>query len=64
MVRRIKKVMNSFMEAFGGILNNKKCRISGWNTPLHSLQFFLEILEIPSQEKWSHFHYLGLPISK
>jgi len=57
-------VLNIFIRASGGLLNNQKQRIFSWNTPLHPLEKLSQILEIPFQEKWSHFHYLGLPISK
>lgn len=64
MARRIKKVLRNFLESSRGLLYNNKCIIYGWNTPSHTLQKISEILEIPFQEKWSHFQYLGLPISK
>jgi len=48
----------------GGILNNTKCRIYGWNIPPRTMQRISQIMEIPAQENWNYFFYLGLPISK
>ena len=35
---RFKKVLEKFMEASSGLLNNTKCRICGWNVPPRTLQ--------------------------
>ena len=62
--RRFKKVMDDFLQVSGGLLNNTKCRIYGWNTPPITMQRISQILDIHVQEKWTHFFYLELPISK
>jgi len=62
--RRFKKVLDDFLQVSSGLLNNEKCRIYGWNTPPRTMQRISQILDILVQEKWTHFLYLGLPISK
>ena len=62
--RRFKKVLDYFLQVSGGLLNNTKCRIYGWNTPPRTMQRISQILYIHVQEKWTHLFYLGLPISK
>jgi len=62
--RRFKKVLDDFLQVSGGLLNNSKCRIYGWNTPPRIMQNILQILEIPTEARWTHFTYLGLPIAK
>lgn len=60
--RRFKKVLDDFLKVSGGLLNNSKCRIYGWNTP-RIMQNISQILEITTQARWTHFTYLGLPIA-
>jgi len=62
--RRLKKVLDDFLHVSGGMLNNTKCKIYGWNTPPRIMQNISQILEIPVQEIWTHFTHLGLPIAK
>ena len=62
--RRFKKVLDDFLQVSGGLSNNTKSRIYGWNTPPRTMQRISQILDILVQEKWTHFFYLGLPISK
>lgn len=56
--------MDDFLQVLGELLNNTKCKIYGWNSPPRTMQRISQILDIPVQEKWTHFFYLGLPISK
>lgn len=62
--RRFKKVLDEFLAVSRGLLNNKKCRIYTCNVPNNIMQRIYQILEIPVQQKWSHFIYLGLPLAK
>jgi len=62
--RRFKKIMDAFLQVLGGLLNNTKSRIYGWNIPPRTMQRISQIIEIPAQQNWNHFLYLGLPVSK
>eukprot|EP00253_Pinus_taeda_P019011 PITA_19011 len=64
MARRFKKVLDAFLLASGGRLNNRKCKIYTWNVPLQIQQRISPILDIPVQRNWSFFSYLGLPLAK
>jgi len=37
-VRRIENMVNNFMGVSRGLLNNKKCRIYGWNAPCGAIK--------------------------
>ena len=52
MARRFKKVLNAFLDASGGLLNNKKCKIYTWNVPDQIKQRISNILDIPIQWNW------------
>lgn len=45
--QRFKKVLDNFIEVSGGLLNNAKCRIYGWNAPSRTMQSISQIHEIP-----------------
>jgi len=62
--RRFKKVLDEFLLASGGILNNSKCIIYCWNTSTKTMQCISQIMEIPLQINWSHFTYLRRPLAK
>ena len=62
--RIFKVILDQFMEASGGLLNNAKSSIFGWNTPIITLQHVSQFFGIPFKSNWSHFKHLGLPISK
>eukprot|EP00253_Pinus_taeda_P016021 PITA_16021 len=64
MARRFKEVLDLFLQASGGKLNNSKCMIYTWNIPRHITQRISRIMEIPAQGNWSFFKYLGLPLAK
>eukprot|EP00253_Pinus_taeda_P019866 PITA_19866 len=64
MARRFKEVLDLFLQASGGKLNNRKCMIYTWNVPRHITQRISRIMEIPAQGNWSFFKYLGLPLAK
>eukprot|EP00253_Pinus_taeda_P003539 PITA_03539 len=64
MARRFKEVLDTFLQASGGKLNNSKCMIYTWNVPRHITQRISRIMEIPAQGNWSSFKYLGLPLAK
>jgi len=59
-----KFILDQFMEASGGILNNAKNNIYGWNTPTRNLQHIYQIFGVPFKSNWTHFKHLGLSISK
>ena len=48
--RRFKKIMDALLQVSGGLLNNTKCRICGWNIPPRTIQIISQIMEIPAQE--------------
>jgi len=62
--RWFKKVLDDFLYALGGLLNNKKCVIYNWNTPINIIHRNSQIMEILVQLKWSHFINHGLPLAK
>eukprot|EP00253_Pinus_taeda_P014197 PITA_14197 len=64
MAKRFKKLLDAFLVASGGKLNNRKCKIYTWNFPLQIQQIISLILEIPVQMNWSFFSYLALPLAK
>lgn len=64
MARRFKIILDLFLQASGGKLNNNKCKIYTWNVPRHITQRISRILEIPAQLSWTHFMYLGLPLAR
>eukprot|EP00253_Pinus_taeda_P018624 PITA_18624 len=64
MAKRFKKMLDPFLLASGGKLNNKKCNIYTWNVPWQIIQIISSILDIPTQRNWSYFMYLGLPLAK
>eukprot|EP00253_Pinus_taeda_P028873 PITA_28873 len=64
MARRFKEVLELFLQASGGKLNNSKCMIYTWNVPRHITQRISRIMEIPAQGNWSFFKYLGLPLAR
>eukprot|EP00253_Pinus_taeda_P010908 PITA_10908 len=64
MARRFKRILDAFLSASGGKLNNRKCRIYTWNVPPQIQQRISLILNIPVQRNWSSFPYLGLPLAK
>lgn len=57
--RRLKKILDEFLQVSGGLLNNTKCRIYGWNTPPRIMQRISQIMEIPTQEKMESLLLLG-----
>eukprot|EP00253_Pinus_taeda_P007045 PITA_07045 len=64
MAKRFKNILDLFLQASGGKLNNKKCMVYTWNVPRYIAQRISMIMEIPAQSNWSHFMYLGLPLAK
>eukprot|EP00253_Pinus_taeda_P025799 PITA_25799 len=64
MARRFKSILDLFLQASGGKLNNSKCMVYTWNVPRFIAQRISMIMEIPTQSNWSHFMYLGLPLAK
>jgi len=64
MARRFKRVLDAFLTASGGKLNNIKCKIYTLNVSLHIQQRISLILDIPVQRNWSSLSYLGLPLAK
>lgn len=64
MEKRFKKILDAFLAASGGKLNNKKCKIYTWNASFQIMQRISLILDIPVQRNRSHFSYLGLALAK
>eukprot|EP00253_Pinus_taeda_P032656 PITA_32656 len=64
MARRFKRVLDAFLQASGGKLNNRKCKIYTWNVPPQIQQRISHNFDIPLQRNWSSFSYLGLPLEK
>jgi len=46
--RRFKKNIDASLQVSGGLLNNTKCRIYGWNIPSITMQRISQIMEILS----------------
>jgi hypothetical protein len=62
-VAHFKFVLDSFLDASRGVVNCRKCQIMGWNSSPQELQAISWVFQFPIVEKWSSFHYLGIPIS-
>lgn len=62
--RRIKSILDLFLEALVTLLNNIKRIIYGWNTPPITLRRISQIFEIHYKTEWTPFKYLGMPLFK
>eukprot|EP00253_Pinus_taeda_P004529 PITA_04529 len=62
--RRFKKLLDQFMEYSGGKVNQAKSCIYGWNTANHTIHSIASIFGVPSKLTWTHFSYLGMPVSQ
>jgi len=60
---RFKTLLDKFMRYSGGQINNLKSCIYGWNATAHTLQSIASIFGVPCKLNWSHFSYLGMPVS-
>jgi hypothetical protein len=60
---RFKSIMDSFLDASGGEVNNIKCQIFSWNISPRALREIAQVLQFPTTENWSSFKYLGIPIT-
>lgn len=61
--RRFKKILDQFMEYSGGKINQVKSCIYGWNVSNHTIHSIANILGVSYKLNWSHFTYLGMPVS-
>lgn len=62
--RRFKRILDQFMECSGGKISQDKSCIYGWNVSAHKIQSIANILEVSYKLEWTHFTYLGMPVSK
>jgi len=61
--RKFKFLLDKYMRYSGGQVNQQKSCIYGWNTSAQVLHSIATILGVSCNYEWSHFTYLGLPIS-
>jgi hypothetical protein len=62
MARRIKLVLDQFLQVSGGLINNNKSQIYVWNSSAQRVIGIAQILGFPISVDWNIFKYLGLPI--
>lgn len=55
--KRFKVIFDQFLEAWGGLLNDEKGSIFGWNAPIRTLKRIYQIFCIPFKPNWSHFKH-------
>jgi len=55
-----KQMMESFLDASNGAINNRKCQIMVWNSRPRVMQSISRIFQIPLIDKWTSFRYLGI----
>jgi hypothetical protein len=60
---KFKSIMDSFINASGGDVNNRKCQVMGWSTPSWVMQAIAQVFQFSLAENWTSFRYLGIPIS-
>eukprot|EP00253_Pinus_taeda_P010445 PITA_10445 len=61
--RCFKKILNQFMEYSGGKINQVKSCIYKWNVSNLTIHSIASTLEVSYKLNWSHFTYLGMPVS-
>lgn len=61
--RRFKSLLDRFMEYFGGLINEKKSYIYGWNASNQVIHNIANIFGVSCNLDWTHFSYLGMPVS-
>lgn len=62
-VKRFKKVLDTYLEDSGGKINKLKTKIFGWNITRDKLQAIARIFGYSFSHHWKNFNYLGMPIS-
>lgn len=60
---RFKGILDSFLDASGGEVNNRKCQIFEWNSSPRTLREIAQVFQFSIAENRSSFKYLGIPIS-
>jgi hypothetical protein len=63
MIERFKRILDQFLNAFSGKVNNGKSHIYGWNSSTLLMQLISRILNFHSVLSWTSFKYLGMPMS-
>jgi len=61
--RRFKVLLDKFMDYSGGLVNQQKSFIYGWNTSAQVLHNIAATFEVTCNYDWNHFSYLGIPVS-
>lgn len=61
--RRFKKLLDQFMGYSGGLVNQLKSCIYGWNTLNQVIHIIANIFGVTCNLEWTHFSYLGMPVS-
>eukprot|EP00253_Pinus_taeda_P003821 PITA_03821 len=61
--RRFKVLLDQFMGYSGGLINQQKNCIYGWNASNKVIHKIANIFGVPCNLDWTHFSYLGMPVS-
>jgi hypothetical protein len=59
---RFKSILDLYMDASSGLINKVKSQLFTWNTHLSLTISIATIFGFQSEEKWSYFIYLGMPL--
>lgn len=59
----MKEILEFFIDASGGKINNGKSNIYGWNVSAILLQKIARVFEFVGLSNWNSFKYLRIPIS-
>jgi hypothetical protein len=52
---RFKRILDSFLDASRGAVNNIKCQIYGWHTPTRVMQAIAQVFQFSLAENWASF---------
>ena len=61
--RRFKTLLDKFMGYSGSLVNQLKSCIFGWNATNQVIYNIANIFGVPCNLEWTHFSYLGIPVS-
>jgi len=61
--KHFKTLLDKYMSYSGGMVNNLKSCIYGWNTTVQVLHNIANIFGVTCKYDWTHFSYLGMPVS-
>ena len=62
--RNFIKSLDLFLLSSGSKVNLDKCQLFGWHNNVNTLRDISQILNIKVNHDWTHFSYLGIPVTK